>query len=181
MTADAPLPAAFSAAIARLDPAMAIVTTAAVGERAGCLIGFHTQCSIDPPRYAIWLSKANHTYRVALRASHLAVHFVDRSQHELAEHFGALSGDDLDKFASVAWTPGPEGVPILDECPNHLVARRVALLDEGSDHVALVIEPVEVGSDASFEPLRLSQAIDIDPGHGNEERPHPPTERAVGS
>ena len=66
----------FGALMGALDAPMAVVTTTAGGERGGCLIGFHAQSSIDPARYTVWLSKANHTYRLALRASHLAVHFL---------------------------------------------------------------------------------------------------------
>lgn len=33
---------------AALDYPMFVVTVAAGGERAGCLVGFATQCSIDP-------------------------------------------------------------------------------------------------------------------------------------
>jgi flavin reductase (DIM6/NTAB) family NADH-FMN oxidoreductase RutF len=168
----------FSEVVAALDPPMAIVTSVAEGERAGCLIGFHAQCSIEPVRYVVWLSKANHTYRVALRSEHVVVHFLAQHQHDLAELFGGSSGDDIDKFEQCRWSPGPGGVPVLDDCPNHFVARRVALLDEGSDHVCVVVEPIDARSDGALRPLRLSAADDIEPGHQAEERPAPPTERA---
>ena len=168
----------FSRVVADLDPPMAIVTTIAKGERAGCLIGFHAQCSIAPVRYAVWLSKANHTYRVALISEFVVVHFLDRSHYELAELFGGTSGDDVDKFDRCEWSPGPAGVPILDECRQHVVARRVALFDEGSDHVCLVIEPIDARRDGELRPLRLSDSSDIEAGHRSEERPKPPTERA---
>lgn len=171
---------AFSAVVAQLDPPMAIVTTIADGERAGCLIGFHAQCSVEPVRYVVWLSKANHTFRVALRSEAVAVHFLDRSHHGLAELFGAHSSDEADKFSRCRWTPGAEGVPVLEECANRFVGRRVALLDEGSDHACFVIEPVDAHSDGKLQPLRLSDVGDLEPGHQTDERPTPPTERAVG-
>jgi flavin reductase (DIM6/NTAB) family NADH-FMN oxidoreductase RutF len=162
----------------QLDPAMVVVTTIAGDEPAGCLVGFHAQCSIEPIRYVVWLSKANHTYRTALRATHLAVHFLDRGDRELAELFGATSGDDVDKFTRCRWTAGAGGVPVLDDCPNHLVGRRVALLDEGSDHVCVVVEPVESSTGGSLDPMRLHDVSDLDPGHDAADRPLPPTERA---
>lgn len=168
----------FDRLLVSFDTAMTVVTTASDGERAGCLVGFQAQCSIDPPRYAVWLSKANHTCRVGTRAEHLVVHFLTSDDHDLAELFGGLTGDEVDKFERCAWSPGPGGVPILDRCTNHVVARRGTVLDEGSDHVCVVLEPVTVSSGPTFEPLRLSQVTDIEPGHGNRERPHPSTERA---
>jgi len=169
---------AFDDLLASADTAMTIVTTQAAGERAGCLVGFQAQCSIEPRRYVVWLSKANHTARVGVRADHLAVHFLTEDDLDLAALFGGTSGDEVDKFAGCDWTPGPGDVPVLVRCPNHLVGRRIAVLDEGSDHVCVVLEPVEVRSTGRFRPLRLSQVVDIEPGHTNEERPHPPTERS---
>ena len=114
------------------------------GERAGCLVGFHAQSAIDPRRYCVWLSKANHTYRVALRSTHLAVHFLTQDDVEVAEHFGTLTGDDVDKFAGLDVRTGPDGVPLLERCPNRLTLRRTVLMDEGGDHlcVACGVPPV---------------------------------------
>jgi flavin reductase (DIM6/NTAB) family NADH-FMN oxidoreductase RutF len=164
--------------MASLNSPMAVVTTAAGDERAGCLIGFQAQCSIGPRRYAIWLSKANHTCRVALLSQHLAVHFLDQGDRPLAELFGTLTGDEVDKFARCDWRPGPAGVPLLTGCPHRMVVRRLALLDEGSDHICVITEPVEVESGGSFTPLRLADVDDLVPGHPVDDRPLPPTERA---
>jgi len=169
---------AFGALSARLDPAMAIVTTMAGGERAGCLIGFHAQCSIDPVRYVVWLSKANHTHRIAMRASAFAVHFLDRDQRSLAELFGTTSGDDLDKFEHCGWDLVPPGVPVLRDCPNRIIGQRSAMLDEGGDHVCLVLGSIRAETLEPFTPMRLADVADLDPGHGAEDRPDPPTERA---
>jgi flavin reductase (DIM6/NTAB) family NADH-FMN oxidoreductase RutF len=169
----------FSILASSLDCPLIVVTTVEGQERAGCLVGFHTQTSIDPDRYCVWLSKANHTYRVALRSSHLAIHFLTAADLPLAERFGTLTGDDVDKFAGLRTEPGPGGVPVLQDCPHWLVGRRTVLLDEGGDHVCLVTEPVSVHTTGRFVPLRLSAAGHLTPGHDNEERPDPPTERAV--
>ncbi|MGW5300567.1 hypothetical protein ACWEQV_20200 [Rhodococcus aetherivorans] len=56
--------------------------------------------------------------------------------------------------------------------------RRVALLDEGGDHVCVVTEPVAVTTCGRLTPLRLSAVAHLRPGHSAAERPHPATERA---
>lgn len=169
---------AFDSIMAALDAPMAVVTTAFGDERAGCLIGFHAQSSIDPGRYCVWLSKANHTYRVALRAQHLAIHFLESQDRDLAELFGTFSGDEVDKFARCDHHGSSQGLPVLDRCANWLIAERVALLDVGGDHVCIVTQPVEAGSDGSFTPLRLSDVDDLTPGHGAEESQSPPSAAA---
>lgn len=168
----------FAALMNDADPVMTVVTTVAGDERAGCLVGFHAQCSIEPARYAVWLSKANHTYRVALLGDHLAVHFLASGDRPLAELFGEVSGDEVDKFERCSWSPGAGGVPLLDACPNRVVGRRETLMGDRSDHVCVVIEPVEVARAGPFRPLRFSDVRDLDPGHRSEERPQPPTEHA---
>jgi flavin reductase (DIM6/NTAB) family NADH-FMN oxidoreductase RutF len=169
---------AFNAIMAAADPGLVVVTTAEGQEQAGCLVGFHSQSSIGPQRYSVWLSKANHTYRVALHSSYLTIHFLTSEDGALAERFGTQTGDSADKFAGLAVTEGPEGVPVLTDCPHRLVVRRIALLDEGGDHVCVVTEPVAAHTSGPFEPLRPSRAGHLVPGHGYEERPDPPTERA---
>jgi flavin reductase (DIM6/NTAB) family NADH-FMN oxidoreductase RutF len=171
---------AFDELMSSLDPPLIVVTTAVGDERGGCLVGFHAQSSIDPGRYCIWLSKANHTYRLALRATHLGIHFLAEDQLPLAERFGTLSGDDVDKFDGLSTKVGASETPLLTDAPNRLVVRRVALLDEGADHVCVTTEPITAETSGSFRPLRLSAAANLLPGHDNEERNNPPTERAVG-
>lgn len=156
------------------DPSLVIVTTAAGDERAGCLVGFHAQSSIDPHGYAVWLSKANHTFGVAIRASHLAVHFLTVGDHELARTFGTETGDDVDKFEQVPWRRGPQGVPVLTGCDHGLVGRKEAVLDDGGDHVVFTLDPVEVWSRESFTPLRTSGVGDLASGHDPSEHPDRP-------
>lgn len=169
----------FGSLMRSLDPALVVVTTATGGERGGCLVGFHAQSSIEPERYSLWLSKANHTYRLALRAQHLAIHFLAEDQLPLAELFGTVSGDDVDKFEGLSTRTGVGDVPLLGDVPHRIEVRRIALLDEGGDHVCVTTEPVTARTAGSFRPLRLSAAADLTPGHQNVERNSPPTERAA--
>ena len=119
---------AFAAIVAGLDAPLIVVTAAMGDERAGCLVGFHTQSSISPQRYSVWLSKANHTYRVASRATHFGIHFLSQDQLAMAEHFGTLTGDTTDKFAGLRSQRGAHGVPVLLDCLHRLILRRTAIL-----------------------------------------------------
>lgn len=160
----------FHALMASLDPPLVVVTTAAAGERAGCLVGFHAQSSIGPEGYSIWLSKANHTYRVGLRAERFAVHFLTADDLPLAKRFGGLTGEDTDKFAGLDVEEDAHGVPLLAACPHRISLERVALLDDGGDHVCLTTRVVSAHGDSSFTPLRVSAAAHLEPGHEADER-----------
>lgn len=157
-----------------INSPLIVATAASNGQTGGCVVGFHSQCSIEPVRYAVWISKANHTFRVATFATHLALHFLDVADHDLAGLFGGTTGDETDKFAQVEWSPGPEGVPLLEACSNRIVLRRHTMWDDGSDHVCFVGEPVEVAvGDRPVTPMRLRDADDIEAGHSAEGRPVP--------
>ena len=156
--------------MAAADPPLIVLTTAAEDEQAGCLVGFHVQSSITPQHYCVWLSKANHTYRVGLRATHFAVHFLTTDDLTLAERFGTLSGEDTDKFAGLDVDLDEYGVPLLDACPNRMSLERISLLDDGGDHVCLTTRVSSAHTTGDFKPLRVSDATHLDPGHGSEER-----------
>ncbi len=158
----------FHAIVAHLDYPMIVVTTVHDGERAGCLVGFHSQCGIDPPRYAVWISRVNHTARVATRADVFALHFLDSttaSGRHLAELFGTVTDDSDHKFGRCDWQEGPGGVPLLDACPVRVVGRRLAMLDADADHIAFVLEPVASEMAGDLTPLMFSQVRDLEAGH----------------
>ncbi|MFD9453961.1 flavin reductase family protein [Streptomyces sp. NPDC059985] len=149
-----------------LDGPVYVVTAAAGGERSGCLVGFASQCSIRPPRFMVWLSTLNHTFRVARGASHLAVHVLDHDQRALAELFGGETGDRVDKFARVDWRPSADGSPLLTDACGWFVGRIESRLD-GGDHVGFLLSPTEVSPPTRPAPvlLRHGDVRDIDPGH----------------
>ncbi|WP_031078898.1 flavin reductase [Streptomyces sp. NRRL S-118] len=150
-----------------IDYPMYIVTAAADGDRAGCLVGFASPCSIRPPRFAVWLSTANRTFRVASRATHLAVHLVSRDTLALAELFGGETGDETDKFQHVAWEPRTGGAPVLRDAAAWFVGR-VHHRDDGGDHVLFLLDPVEESPPAPEPHPRIVMFHDVarlDPGH----------------
>jgi flavin reductase (DIM6/NTAB) family NADH-FMN oxidoreductase RutF len=147
-----------------LDYPMFVVTTAANGQRAGCLVGFTTQASIDPPRYLVCLSHANFTYRVAESARYLAVHLLGAGQADLGRMFGEHSGDHFDKFARCRWHEGPYGLPILDGCRAWMVAEIIGRFDCG-DHDGVLLSPTEVAASDGGGLLMLKSLPPFRPGH----------------
>jgi flavin reductase (DIM6/NTAB) family NADH-FMN oxidoreductase RutF len=147
----------------RVHP-MAVVTARAGDAYGGCLVGFHTQCSIDPARYLVCLSSANRTWHVANAAHALAVHFLAKADVELARLFGEVTGDDADKFTRCEWSAGPFGLPILEHNGSWLAGPIVSRHMTG-DHQAVVIDAVEGGGRLPWMQLQSSDVEDLRPGH----------------
>ncbi|MDY6999960.1 MAG: flavin reductase family protein [Actinomycetota bacterium] len=157
--------AAFDDLVSLLDYPMFVVTTSADGHPAGCLVGFASQTSIHPPRFLAGLSRNNHTFGVAQRSEHLAVHVLPRSELALARLFGGTTGDSTDKFARCCWHTGPQGMPILDAAPAWFVGKVLRRFDLG-DHVGHLVEPVAGSApDHLGELISFSDVRDVDPGH----------------
>jgi flavin reductase (DIM6/NTAB) family NADH-FMN oxidoreductase RutF len=143
-----------------LDYPMLVVTCPG----SGCLVGFSTQVSIDPVRYLVCISKLNHTHHHALGSDVLAVHALDGEDRSLAEVFGELTGDEVDKLALVAWSPGPAGVPVLDDAAAWFVGRVIDRIDLG-DHTGHLLEPL-AGEVRRWRGQLGFQALkDLEPGH----------------
>lgn len=142
------------------DPAMIVVQAVADGERSACLVGFHCQCSISPTRYAVWISRHNHTFHVAQRAERLSVHALTSDDHDLAAIFGTLTGDEVDKWEAL-------DAAGLELGPAVIEGRVAGMTDDGvCDHVAFVVEPDGGGPIPSgLGPLRISMVLDLDAGH----------------
>jgi flavin reductase (DIM6/NTAB) family NADH-FMN oxidoreductase RutF len=156
--------ATFHALVGGLEYPMFIVTARAGDEPLGCLVGFATQTSIDPPRFAVCLSHNNRTYRRGRDAELLGVHCVPEHAAALAELFGGETADEVDKFARCSWHDGPGGVPILDDCPNWFVGR-VLWRSEAGDHDAFLLEPVAAQNATAEEEFTFHRAKRIEAGH----------------
>ena len=153
----------FHALVSNLDYPMFIVAVEADGERDGCLVGFVTQASIDPPRLLVMLSKANRTYRIARAADSLVVHFLHEDNEELARLFGEETGDDTDKFNACEWDHGVSG-PTIGGTRGWVGGEILDRLD-GGDHVAHLLAVGEACVGRSGPQLGFQSVREMEPGH----------------
>jgi flavin reductase (DIM6/NTAB) family NADH-FMN oxidoreductase RutF len=150
--------------VRRVDYPLYVVTAAGDGAVGGCLAGFVTQCSIQPPRLLVCISKQNHTFGLAEQASGLAVHLLGADQHDLASLFGERSGDTTDKLSRTGWRPGVTGAPILDRC-SAWVEGRVLWHVSAGDHEAFLVTAERGGPGSQLGQLTFRAAGDLTPGH----------------
>ncbi len=156
---------AFDELVASLQYPMVVVTAAADGERAGCLVGFTTQCSLDPPRFLVCLSRQNRTFRVARGASRLAVHFLGEGDVDTARLFGEETGDEVDKFARCEWDDSGDGLPVLRAGRGWLIGRVLDQVDLG-DHVGFVLDVAASSAPRAAEPqLGFQHVTHLEAGH----------------
>lgn len=156
---------AFEKLVGVLNYPMYVVTTAADGVAAGCLVGFASQTSIHPPRFMVGLSRKNHTFRVAADATHLAVHVFGHDHLDVVELFGAQTGDTINKFDRCAWHRGPAGLPILDDAAAWFAGEIIERFSLG-DHVGHLLAPMDGSPPRELESwVSFSDVQHLEPGH----------------
>jgi flavin reductase (DIM6/NTAB) family NADH-FMN oxidoreductase RutF len=141
-----------------------VVTASAGDEVSGCLAGFVTQSSIKPVQFLICVSKLNHTFGTARSSRGLALHVLGSDQRDVAAHFGELTGDEVDKFAGIAWSPGMTGAPILAECGAWVEGPTIGRMD-GGDHDAFLIGVQDGGVGRHTGCFTLRDASGFEAGH----------------
>jgi flavin reductase (DIM6/NTAB) family NADH-FMN oxidoreductase RutF len=109
------------------------------------------QVSFDPLLLALSIHPHHSSYGLLKQSRAFSVNVLKKNQLDLAAHFGRPTG--ADKLASVEWTTGRNGAPLL---PEALAWFECRLVDEhpAGDHV-LVLGKVIAGRllDDTAEPM----------------------------
>jgi len=97
----------------------------------GCTVNSFSSVSLDPP-IILWSQRlVSRSFATFQQAEFFAINILAEDQQSLSDRF---AGDASDKFATVQWSPGLYGSPLLDGCVAHLECRRIGQQNCG-DHV----------------------------------------------
>jgi len=99
----------------RLTLGVYVVGVAHVERRDAFTAAWVMQASFDPLLLAVSINPENASYPLLQASGGFAVSVLKQGQLELARHFGTQSGREQDKLAGVAWWPGHNGAPVLEE------------------------------------------------------------------
>lgn len=114
---------------------MTVVTTY---DKDGDPIGFtansFTSVSLDPPMLLVCLAKTSKNYDALISADGFAVNVLTEAQIEISNTFARPVAD---RFATVDWTNGPHGSPIIAEVSAWFDCAMHKTVDAG-DHVILI-------------------------------------------
>ena len=145
-------------------PYYVVTTRTPDADMSGCLAGFVTQCSIQPPNFLVCISKVNHTLAVAERSSGMGLHLLGAEQSATARLFGEETGDVVDKFASVDWRLGSTGAPLLVDAAVSMEGQVLGHFSVG-DHEAFLVRAVRAVAGGCDGLLTYRSAPPLNPGH----------------
>lgn len=122
-------------ALAAYPSGVTIVTSGSTARApAGVTVSAFAALSLDPPLVLASLRKSSRTVALIRERRAFAVHVLTAEQAALARRFAT---DGTDKFAGLAVTWSPSGVPILRDCP-HWIECLVEAEHPGGDHIIVV-------------------------------------------
>jgi 3-hydroxy-9,10-secoandrosta-1,3,5(10)-triene-9,17-dione monooxygenase reductase component len=116
-------------------------------------VGFACQAfaalSLDPPLVVFCPSTTSATWRRIERVGRFCVNVLAEEQRELSRVFGRAG---VDKFAGVAWSPSPNGAPVLDGVLTW-AACRIETAHAAGDHHVVIGRVTGLGGCRAARPL----------------------------
>lgn len=109
-----------------------VVTVGTEGNRVGMTANSFSSVSLDPPLILWSIRRASARAALFTEAQHFAVSVLAADQIEVALQFASSSADP---FALAAWTPGQNGVALVDGAVAHFECQLEAVLDGGDHHI----------------------------------------------
>ncbi|MCB2128743.1 MAG: CoA transferase [Rhodobacteraceae bacterium] len=109
------------------------------GTPRGLTANSFTSVSLDPPLLLVCIAKTAHSCETFMTCSHFAVNVLAEDQKAIS---GLFAGRAPDKFAQCAWSPGLNGVPLIDGALAQFTCVPERSMDAG-DHIVIVGRVVE--------------------------------------
>jgi flavin reductase (DIM6/NTAB) family NADH-FMN oxidoreductase RutF len=107
-----------------------------------------TSVSLRPALVTFFVDEHASVAAAVSRASHFGVHLLGTAHEEIARSFARRGSD---RFAGVAWSASPDGVPLLAEV-SWLTARVVSATPVG-DHLQVIGEIGRASAGSQSPPL----------------------------
>ena len=134
----------FRAALGRFASGVTVVTTKdAKGEFHGITVSAFCSVSLEPPMVLICIEKTAGSHPALEESAVFVVNILREGEAEFSELFASSR---TEKFDLVQWTPGIEGVPVLDNALATLECR-VKFSYHGGDHSIFVGDVENITAD----------------------------------
>jgi flavin reductase (DIM6/NTAB) family NADH-FMN oxidoreductase RutF len=141
-------PVGFRSVLSHYPTGLCVITAVDDGEPTGLVVGTFTSVSLEPPLVGFFPDKKSTTFPKVRRAGAFCANVLSAQDEQLCRLFATKGAD---RFASVAWRPGPTGSPILD-CALAWIDCAVEQIHEVGDHLLVVGRVVDLAGPPADEP-----------------------------
>lgn len=138
----------FRRALGAFVTGVTVVTAVSEGKPVGFTANSFTSVSLDPPLVLVCLGKTSSNFPAFAETESFAINILAEQQRDVSRNF-ATKG--IDRFASVPWTMGAKGNPLVDESSAWFECETHQRVDAG-DHIILIGRVRAYGHN-TFSPL----------------------------
>lgn len=141
--------AEFRQALRHFASGVTVITTQDQGQLHGTTISSFCSLSLQPPLILICIDVRATIHNLIVKSGVFGVNILDESAEEVSRHFARQIPN---KFASVPYTPGRTGVPLLENALASLECR-VTTRYPGGDHTIFIGEVIATYVQPQGQPL----------------------------
>jgi flavin reductase (DIM6/NTAB) family NADH-FMN oxidoreductase RutF len=116
-----------------------VLTTSHHGEINGMIASWVCQVSYEPPLVMVAVHPNRFSHHLIEKSRIFALHLISRERNDLLKVF--KGPDPAGKFASVSWSTGKTGAPLLEGCLGYVECEVKAFLNPGN-HTLFIDEVV---------------------------------------
>lgn len=117
----------------------AVTAIAPDGRVAALTVNSFTSVSLEPAKVLFCVATSSSSFPVLSVAERIAIHILRQDQEDVARRFATSGLTGEDKIDGIAWTPGPDGVPLLPDTCAVLAGRTDRAITSG-DHVIVLVD-----------------------------------------
>jgi len=142
-------PLSLRAAMAHVPSGVAVITADTPAGPVGLTVGSFVSASLDPPLLGFLVQHTSTSWPLIAAQAGFCVNVLAEDATATCAAFARSGGD---KFASLTWTRGPRGAPLLDgvvtwfECLPHSVS-------DAGDHLFVLGRVAHLGHGPTDRPL----------------------------
>ena len=130
-------PDEFRRALSRFASGITVVATMdSDGKLHGITVSAFCSVSLRPPLVLVCIEKTTGSYRALIDSGKFSVSILGEEQSDVSEHFASLTPN---KFDSVAYQAGDNGLPLLEDAAVSMECEVTAAHDAG-DHTIFIAE-----------------------------------------
>jgi flavin reductase (DIM6/NTAB) family NADH-FMN oxidoreductase RutF len=135
----------FRRVLGHFPTGMVAITACDEDEPVGVAIGSFASISLEPRLVGFFIDRDSSTWPRIERAGAFAVNVLGERHAPLCQRFARRGAD---RFAGVAWSPGADGAPLLDDALAWIECDIAEVLEAG-DHWLVVgaVRRLQLGSD----------------------------------
>jgi flavin reductase (DIM6/NTAB) family NADH-FMN oxidoreductase RutF len=139
----------FRRVVGHFASGVTVVTTwDAEGRPTGLTANAFTSLSLDPPLVLVCVDHKAQSYPAMQTSGRFAVNVLAIGQEAISKRFATTGGD---KFDGIAWSKGPQGLPLISDCLASIECHTVHAYP-GGDHT-IFVGRVEAAQAQAAEPL----------------------------